>query len=121
MMGSLLYEFDGASTSAAAGRSTEDGSKPTTAIPGLEDKAEDKEYDQVVRELAFEKRAKPKDRTKTEDELAKEEKEALEKAERQRIRRMNGDEEESGSDEEGGSRKRKRQRGGDDLEDDFME
>ena len=30
----------------------------------------DQEYDQFVRELAFEKRAKPKDRTKTEEEIA---------------------------------------------------
>ena len=83
----------------------------------------DQEYDQFVRELAFEKRAKPKDRTKTEEEIALEEKSALEKAERKRIRRMNG--EDWNSDEEGeedGNRKGKRhERGGDDLDDDFME
>ncbi|KAH9938114.1 nucleolar protein 14 [Fomitopsis serialis] len=82
------------------------------------------EYDQYVRELVFEQRAKPKDRTKTEEEMALEEKEALERAERRRIRRMNGESEE-GDEEEGGAKgavkgKRAKQKGGDDLEDDFM-
>lgn len=77
------------------------------------------EYDQRVRELAFDKRAKPKDRTKTEEELALEEKEALEKAERRRQKRMLGLEE-SDSEDEGKSRG-KRKRGGDDLEDDFVD
>src|SRR6266702_1087903 len=51
----------------------------------------DRQYDQFVRELVFDQRSKPKDRTKTEEELALEAKTALEKAERQRIRRMNGE------------------------------
>ncbi|TBU33073.1 Nop14-like protein [Dichomitus squalens] len=81
---------------------------------------QDKEYDQYVRELALDRRAKPKDRTKTEEELALEEKDALEKAERRRQRRMRG--EESESEEEGrGKRKQARPRGGDDLDDDFVE
>lgn len=75
-------------------------------------------YDQQVRELAFDKRSKPKDRTKTEEELALEAKEQLEKAERRRQRRMEGLED-SDSEGEGGSGGRKRKRGGDDLEDDF--
>lgn len=79
----------------------------------------DLEYDQYVRELVFDKRAKPKDRTKTEEELAVKEKEALEKAEKKRLRRMRGEDEEE-SDEDGRG-KRKRARGGDDLEDDFMD
>ncbi|KAI0797123.1 nucleolar protein 14 [Abortiporus biennis] len=88
--------------------------------PGKEN--EDQEYDQYVRELAFEARAKPKDRTKTEEELAKEEKEALEKAERRRIRRMNGEPDESDDEDSGGVKKgKKRDRGGDDLDDDFYE
>jgi len=78
---------------------------------------EDQEYDKAVRELAFEQRAKPKDRTKTEEELALEEKEALERAERKRQRRMRG--EDPDSEGEGGPRKRLKQIGGDDLEDDF--
>jgi nucleolar protein 14 len=75
----------------------------------------DKDYDVFVRELAMEKRAQPKDRTKTEDEIALEEKEALELAEKRRLRRMMGEEEES--DDETG---RRRGGGGDDLDDDFM-
>lgn len=92
---------------------------PLAAVP-TQDKEQDQEYDQFVRELAFDKRAKPKDRTKTEEELALEEKEALEKAERQRLRRMRGDEE-SDSEAEDGRKGKKRQTGGDDLDDDFMD
>lgn len=77
----------------------------------------DQEYDKTVRELAFEQRAKPKDRTKTEEELALEEKQTLERAERKRQRRMQG--EDSESEGENGRRKRLKQIGGDDLEDDF--
>ena len=72
------------------------------------------DYDQHVRELAFDKRSKPKDRTKTEEQLALEEKEALEKAERRRQNRMLG-QNESDSEEEG-TVKRKRKRGADDLD-----
>ena len=79
---------------------------------------DDGDYDQHVRELAFDKRSKPKDRTKTEEELALEEKEALEKAERRRQRRMLGQNE---SDSEEGVVKGKRKRGADDLDDDFDE
>ncbi|KAF8914317.1 nucleolar protein 14 [Gymnopilus junonius] len=78
------------------------------------------DYDQHVRVLAFDQRAKPKDRTKTEEELALEAKEALEKAERRRRRRMLGLDE-SEDEEEVGARKGKRKRGGDDLDDDFSE
>jgi nucleolar protein 14 len=79
---------------------------------------QDQDYDQHVRELAFDKRSKPKDRTKSEEELVLEQKEALEKAERKRQRRMLGLDE-SESEGEGTSGK-KRKRGGDDLEDDFV-
>ena len=78
----------------------------------------DKQYDQFVRELVFDHRSKPKDRTKTEEELALEAKTALEKAERRRIRRMNGEDENESSEDEK-PRKRRRPIGGDDLEDDF--
>ncbi|KAI0375922.1 Nop14-like protein [Pilatotrama ljubarskyi] len=87
-----------------------------TAVPP----EDDKEYDQYVRELALDRRAKPKDRTKTEEELALEEKEALEKAERRRLKRMRGEETDS-EDEQKGKRKQARHRGGDDLDDDFHE
>ncbi|ORZ39919.1 nucleolar protein 14 [Catenaria anguillulae PL171] len=53
--------------------------------------AED-DYDMMVRELKFDKRAQPTDRTKTEEELAVEEKERLERLEKDRLRRMNGEE-----------------------------
>lgn len=39
------------------------------------------DYDVTVRELAFEKRGQPTNRMKTEEEVAKEEKEKLEKLE----------------------------------------
>lgn len=79
---------------------------------------DDRQYDQFVRELVFDHRSKPKDRTKTEEELALEAKIALEKAERQRIRRMNGEDDDENSEGEK-PRKRRRPIGGDDLEDDF--
>lgn len=79
---------------------------------------EDAAYDQRVRELALDKRAQPKDRTKTEEELAIEAKEALEKAEKKRLKRMNGDDD-SDEEESGGEKKRRKRTGGDDLEDDF--
>ena len=79
----------------------------------------DQQYDQFVRELVFDQRSKPKDRTKTEEELALETKNALEKAERQRVRRMNGEDDAESSGEESRPAKRRRLIGGDDLEDDF--
>jgi nucleolar protein 14 len=79
----------------------------------------DQQYDEFVRELVFDQRSKPKDRTKTEEELALEAKIALEKAERQRIRRMNGEDDAESSADEGRPAKRRRLIGGDDLEDDF--
>ena len=80
------------------------------------------EYDKAIRELANDQRAQATDRTKTEEELAIEEKEQLEKAERARKRRMEGLESDS---EDEGSKKRshKKRKGapqGDDLDDDFL-
>ena len=85
---------------------------PDAALPTIVN--DDGDYDQHVRELAFDKRSKPKDRTKTEEELALEEKEALEKAERRRRRRMLGQNESDS--EEDGTLKGKRKRGADDLD-----
>ena len=48
------------------------------------------DYDKVLRELAFEKRARPTDRQKTEEELAIDMKNDLEEQEAKRIRRMKG-------------------------------
>ncbi|KAI0776188.1 Nop14-like protein [Trametes elegans] len=112
---SLLFTAPPAES--AAGPSTEIGA-PSSAPVAPED--DDKEYDQYVRELALDRRAKPKDRTKTEEELALAEKEALEKAERRRLKRMRGEESDS-EDEQRGKRQQARARGGDDLEDDFYE
>ncbi|KAJ9120818.1 hypothetical protein QFC22_002752 [Naganishia vaughanmartiniae] len=98
------------------------------------------DYDQYVRSLAFDRRAQPKDRTKTEEETIKEEAEKLEAAEKARLRRMRGEEseEEDEASRDGpiSRRKRrakgkdkdsdderlpKRQAGGDDLDDDFYD
>jgi nucleolar protein 14 len=86
-------------------------SKPTQPV------SKDKDYDLFVRELAMDKRAQPKDRTKTEEEIALEEKEALELAEKKRLRRMMGQKEDSDDETR---RVNKRPRGGDDLDDDFI-
>ena len=62
---------------------------PTTPAPAPQATIDEEEdYDLVVRQLAFDKRAKPTDRTKTEEEVAAEEAAKLEKAERARLRRM---------------------------------
>lgn len=87
------------------------------------------DYDKFVRELAFDQRAKPTDRTKTEEEIALEEKEGLEKAEKARKRRMEGLESEDENSTNTGRRsekgrsnkKRKREPQADDLDDDFVE
>ncbi|KAF8165696.1 nucleolar protein 14 [Crassisporium funariophilum] len=93
--------------------STETDAVLSTIVP------DDGDYDQRVRELAFDKRSKPKDRTKTEEELALEGKEALEKAEKRRRRRMLGLTE--SDDDEEGKHKGKQKRGADDLDDEFDE
>ena len=124
----LIYAPDPSTSSGSnlvpLGTRAESSAKPPPDVDEtlkvLIPEAQDDDYDQHVRELAFDKRAKPKDRTKTEEELALEEKESLEKAERARRRRMLGLEEES-DDEEKGKGKGKRKRGADDLEDDFYD
>ncbi|KAI8971398.1 nucleolar protein 14 [Pilobolus umbonatus] len=81
------------------------------------------DYDRAVRELAMDHRAVASDRTKTEEEIALEEKEKLEKAERARKRRMEGLD--SDDEEEDSKRKHHKKRRGapqaDDLDDDFLE
>ncbi|CAH1996644.1 unnamed protein product [Acanthoscelides obtectus] len=48
------------------------------------------DYDKIMRELRFEARGTVSDRLKTEDEIAKEEKEKLEQLEKERLERMKG-------------------------------
>lgn len=55
------------------------------------DKSGNEDYDQFVRQLAFDKRAKPTDRLKTEAEIAFEAREELERKERARVLRMRGE------------------------------
>ncbi|XP_072387419.1 nucleolar protein 14 homolog [Diabrotica undecimpunctata] len=69
------------------------------------------DYDKVMRELMFEKRGTVSDRLKTEDEIAKEEKENLEQLEQERIRRMNNNEDE---------KPKQYHRSADDLDDGFV-
>ncbi|KAL9547713.1 hypothetical protein MBANPS3_006036 [Mucor bainieri] len=89
----------------------------------LEESLDDySDYDKAIRDLANDQRAQATDRTKTEEELALEEKEQLEKAERARKRRMEGLDSDS---EDEGSKKRshKKRKGapqGDELDDDFL-
>ncbi|KAL1960790.1 hypothetical protein VTO42DRAFT_6620 [Malbranchea cinnamomea] len=71
----------------------------TTALPNGTDK--DKEYDQRLRLLNFDKRARPADRTKTEEEKAEEEAERLRKLEEERLKRMRGEEDEESQQKEG--------------------
>ncbi|KAG1883030.1 nucleolar protein 14 [Suillus subluteus] len=114
---SLLFAPDAQITDSNVASLGGSGNQPDISAVDID---EQMDYDRQVRELAFDQRAKPKDRTKTEDELALEEKEALEKAERQRRRRMLGEDGEHSDDDGKNHGKRKRERGGDDLEDDFV-
>ncbi|KAJ5092198.1 hypothetical protein NUU61_007068 [Penicillium alfredii] len=72
-----------------------------------EKKDTEKEYDQRLKQLTFDKRSKPTDRTKTEEEKAEEEAERLKQLEEDRIRRMRGeqlsDEEEEDQGQDKGS------------------
>ncbi|PWN54101.1 Nop14-like protein [Violaceomyces palustris] len=105
---------------------------PKAALFASSSKTPANSYDAFVRELAFERRAKPQDRLKSEAELAEEEAARLRKAEAARLRRMRGDSDDEDDDEEGAGKRRrkgrdsdrvskrsKRVRGGDDLDDDF--
>jgi len=56
-----------------------------------QNKDPEKEYDQRLRQMTFDQRSKPTDRTKTEEEKAEEEAERLKKLENDRLRRMRGE------------------------------
>uniref|UniRef100_A0A6G1RQ84 NOP14 nucleolar protein n=1 Tax=Hypotaenidia okinawae TaxID=2861861 RepID=A0A6G1RQ84_9GRUI len=71
------------------------------------------EYDMIVRELGFEMKAKPSERMKTEEELAKEEQARLQKLEADRLRRMRGIDEQA-------TKKKPSHMSADDLADGFI-
>ncbi|KAJ2399757.1 nucleolar complex protein 14, partial [Coemansia sp. RSA 2559] len=103
--------------------------KAAAAAEGDADSASnnvDKSYDAHVREMVYEQRARPQNRLKTEEELAREEVQRLERAERHRQRRMDGipSDTEPESDSDGDElaaykAKQKRFPVADDLGDDF--
>lgn len=63
--------------------------KAKKVVTALDQK--EKEYDQNFRNMILDRRAKPQDRTKTDEELAKEEAEKLKKLEDERQARMRGE------------------------------
>ncbi|KAJ8402380.1 hypothetical protein AAFF_G00368690 [Aldrovandia affinis] len=71
------------------------------------------EYDMMVRELGFEMKAQPSEKMKTPEEVAREERERLQKSETDRLRRMQGDVEE-------GDDKKRVHWSADDLNDGFI-
>ncbi|KAI8940085.1 hypothetical protein NX059_003803 [Plenodomus lindquistii] len=60
-------------------------------LAGTSQFEKDREYDKRVRQLLQDERAKPTERTKTEEEKAKEEADRLKKAEEKRMKRMRGE------------------------------
>ena len=53
-------------------------------------------YDAALREMVYDKRSKPTERIKTDEEIAQEEMERLQKLEEERLKRMRGEEVEGG-------------------------
>jgi nucleolar protein 14 len=72
-------------------------------------------YDAALREMVYDKRSKPTERVKTDEEIAQEEMERLQKLEEERLKRMRGEEP-----EEAGGHNQWVRREGDDLDDDFV-
>lgn len=60
-------------------------------LAGMDREQADKEYDARVRQMLYDQRSKPTERTKTEEEKAKEEAEKLKALEDKRMRRMRGE------------------------------
>ncbi|PNS20341.1 hypothetical protein CAC42_5791 [Sphaceloma murrayae] len=81
----------------------------------------DKEYDSRLRQLALDQRAAPADRTKTEEEKAKDEAERLKKLEEARQRRMRGEEADESGDDREKAAKRSGRGGGDDDDMDMQD
>nr|XP_009684460.1 PREDICTED: nucleolar protein 14 [Struthio camelus australis] len=86
---------------------------PKSEKKDKEEKPKPDEYDMIVRELGFEMKAKPSDRMKTEEELAKEEQARLQKLEADRLRRMRGIDEQE-------TKKKTKHMSADDLADGFI-
>ncbi|KAK1755353.1 putative nucleolar complex protein 14 [Echria macrotheca] len=79
-------------------KDAEDGNAPVI-IAGVEKTVLDKEYDVRVKQLAADKRAQPAERTKTDEEKAKEESKRLKELEEKRMKRMRGEADESEDEE----------------------
>ncbi|KEH41125.1 Nop14 nucleolar-like protein [Medicago truncatula] len=80
------------------------------------------DYDQLVRQMGFEMRARPSDRLKTKEEIDQEEREHLEELEKKRQKRMTAAEDSSEEDNEESekpSKEKPRSLSGDDLGDSF--
>lgn len=69
-------------------------------LNGKDRKEADKEYDERLRQMAFDKRSQPAERTKTEEEKLEEQAERLKVLERKRLRRMQGVQEDSSDEDE---------------------
>ncbi|KAI5298863.1 Aminolevulinate dehydratase [Ascosphaera pollenicola] len=69
-------------------------------IGGKDRDVADREYDQRLKQLTYDKRSQPQDRTKSAEELAQEEAERLKRLELERLRRMKGEEDEVSDEDE---------------------
>ncbi|CRK19365.1 hypothetical protein BN1708_012615 [Verticillium longisporum] len=65
--------------------------KPPQLVAGMEKSAFDKDFDRRLKQLILDKRSKPTERTKTDEEKAEEEVERLKKLESDRQKRMRGE------------------------------
>lgn len=73
-------------------------------LNGGDKRIAEREYDMQLKQMAYDKRSKPTERTKTQEEKAAEEAERLKKLEDERLRRMRGEQEEVGDNAENDSR-----------------
>lgn len=77
---------------------TQPNTEQSPSVPGApseQDKSDT--YDAFVREMAYERRARPQDRLKSAEELAEEQAKRLHEAEAARLRRMRGEQDEEGA------------------------
>lgn len=85
-------------------------------LKGTADNDPNREYDQRLKQLTFDKRSQPTDRTKTAEEKAEEEAQRLKALEEERLRRMRGEQEsDEEEDDEGES-----ETGGEDSDDESI-